>query len=147
MCQLGAVIFLLLASWQDFKKQEILDVYTGGFCVCCAIIRYAKGDEGLAFVLVCICLLVLSVEDVSWLGGADVAIILGLIGFFGLVATPIIAFWFSSLALIIYFLERKIVHSTVLIQEDGHIILVPIIAMSIIPIVITLDCLGLPYGW
>lgn len=147
ICLFGAAGTLLMSCWQDFKEQEICDIYTGGFCVCCSVMRFSQGGTLLAFTMVCACLIVLSVRDLPWMGGADLAIVFGLVSLFGALMTPIIMLWFSALAILAYVLERKVFHSTVLVKATGRITLVPIMAISILPIQLTLSFMGMGYGW
>lgn len=147
LCLLGTAGTLLMSCWQDFKEQEICDIYTGGFCVCCAVLRFLQGGPLLAFVMVCACLIMLSVQDLPWIGGADLAIIFGLVALFGAPVTPIIMFWFSALAIVAHILERKVFHSTLFVKASGRITLVPIMAISILPIQLTLSFMGTGYGW
>ena len=127
-----ALSLLLIAAYCDYIDQGVYDILSAGFCISCGVIAFATGNQGLAFLAVSICMVFLAIPDLKLFGGADGAILSGLLAIFGPSDFWIVVLCFSSLALVIYYSEKKFCKKSYFVKGE-HITLIPIITLSLLP--------------
>lgn len=126
-------IALVVAAVKDKQEQAVYDVVMAVFAICCAGLACLRGDTLVGVVSLSCCLLCLSLPDVSYLGGADMALLSGVLALLGPWKLPLYMLCFSTLAILDYFVETKLTHTQCFVHGKT-IALIPIMALAI-PIV------------
>ncbi len=124
------IIALVIACIQDKKKQAVYDIVMAVFAICCAGVASMRGDTLLGVISLSLCLLCLSLSDVSYMGGADTALLSGVLALLGPWKMPVYMLCFSSMAILIYCIETKLTHTDHFVK-DKAIVLIPIMALAI----------------
>ena len=130
----AVMLFLLFcAALSDMKSGEVSDALTIPFAtlgICVSVFSGRNISALVAAVLVCTAL-----ADMKWtkklIGGADLLIYAGLIGFYGVKNIAVLLFVPSAVALAIIGIERHIIKQNIM-TKDGGMTFIPAVLLSVL---------------
>lgn len=120
-----ALVLLCICAYQDYKTQDIADIWLAGFVILCGFCGTMKGDKWSVLLGFSLTLLFLSLPDLPFFGGADGAVYAGLLAAFGWISLPVFLLFSNLLAIIIWGINR------LKKKEERGIVLLPIILCSL----------------
>lgn len=128
--RLLSLLFLLISAYEDYKTQEIADIWTASFAICCGICGTLEGYTWSVTICLALALLFLSLPDLPFFGGADGVVYAGFGAIFSLYALPIIVAISGLFAVMWWAIKNNGKKE----KEEG-IVFLPCITVSLIAVI------------